>query len=223
MANPSELRQIIADVLDMPIATLISFDRLLSEAGLRSKAGKGRGAAKMKPRDSAHLLTAIMASPQVRDAVQSVERYAATRLHKTTSTPGAYAGCGILEFESLPKEHSFLDALEALIVWIACGASRASGGPANPLGAGVPIIEVMATTPSTIGDIRISGIGSSVLAVRYTLPSPWADGAAGKEKIKELGKLKAIIRERAARSDLEQFRRITGRTLFQVGEVLAND
>ena len=78
MATPGQLVQVMSDVLGISKATVIPYDRVLSENGLRSKGGRGTSAAQVNSRDAANLLMALAASPifglSVKDAVRIASR-----------------------------------------------------------------------------------------------------------------------------------------------------
>src|SRR5258705_11448956 len=63
MATPGQLVKCIAEALGIPEPTVVQYDRLLSENGMRSKGGRGTSAAKVTAVDAANLLIAIMESP----------------------------------------------------------------------------------------------------------------------------------------------------------------
>jgi hypothetical protein len=106
MAMPGELIKLMGAVTEVPEATVTQHDRTLFLAGLRTRGGRGTSAAKVTARDAANLLTAVLASEQVKDSAETVLRYAAALEQHKFKLP-------ILD--TLPEEHSFIDALEALI------------------------------------------------------------------------------------------------------------
>src|SRR5437879_767081 len=103
----------VSDLLGISESTIVQHDRNLVVAGLRSKSGRGTSAARMTPRDAAHLLVAVLSSHHVKDSAQTVRRYSETRLHKTQSE--GYADSSVAALMNLQPGHSFVDALEALI------------------------------------------------------------------------------------------------------------
>lgn len=224
MAGPPELVKTMAEALGMPAATLTVYDRCLSEAGLRSKHGRGRGTSTVTARDAAHLLTAVLASPLVKDSVHSVERYAATRARRSEAG-GGFEALGIAELAALTARSSFVDGLEALFAAVASGSLRAALGLPKqdadlPLIQVAPLITVMATTPSTIGEIRLGGVKRKTAAVLYALPDPDRDvGTDGRSA----QTFEAVVERYRADTDLEQQRRVSTRTIIRVGELLAND
>ena len=223
MAGPRELVELIAEAVGIPATTLTVYDRTLLEAGLRSKRGRGRGAAEVTPRDAAHLLTAILASPMVKDSVQSVERYGATKPRQALDDGGGFASLSIPELTALTAQSSFLDALEALIASIASGSLREAlalpkADADLPLLEVAPLISVMATTPATIGEIRLGGVRRKTAAVLYALPGP--ANTNDPDAPDTAGFAAAVDRYRTD-TDLEQQRRLTARTIIRVGELLA--
>lgn len=223
MASPGALVETMAAAVGLPRATLVSHDRLLSEAGLRTKSGRGRGAAKVTPRDAAHLLTAVLASAEVRDSVHSVQRYAESRARQDAGQAGGFARSGIPELATLPADCSFLDALEHLIAAAAHGSLRGAMQPdrLEPAAdaAAVPSIEILAETPGTIAEIRVVGDGRTA-SVIFTLPGPAAAAQAAAHPGAPSSDA-AIARLRLDR-DLVQQRRVSAHTLAQLGALLAD-
>jgi hypothetical protein len=77
MATPGKLRDVVADALGFT-GQLPMIDvhlRNLREAGLLSKAKRGRGAAEVEPTDAANMLIAVAGSAYVKDSVSAVEKY----------------------------------------------------------------------------------------------------------------------------------------------------
>lgn len=223
MAGPPDLLDVVAEAVGIPVPTLVVYDRALLEAGLRSKHGRGRAAANVTARDAAHLLTAILASPMVKDSVQSVERYAATKPRQKLGDGGGFEALQIPELSALTGESSFLDALEALIASVASGSLRDAlalpkADAERPLLDVAPLITVMATTPATIGEIRLGGVRRKTAAVLYALPVPARTDEAEDQAAAQFA---AIVGRYRANTDLEQQRRIATRTIVRVGELLA--
>lgn len=210
MATPGKFVSVVADALGIPQATVVLHDRYLVTAGLRTKGARGVNAPNVTERDAAHLLTAILASAEVKDSIQSIKRYQKTRPVRSASGADGFKKCGIKELARLPGRHSFLDALEALII--------AAGNASVPKDA---LIEVAALTPGTIGDIRIAGLGSRPAChVRYAEPSPWDEkkDPAPRETSAWEAKMK-----KQPQTDLEQYRRVSARTIFKLGEALTTN
>ncbi len=226
-ALPQQLVQGMAEALGTAKSTTLVHDRHLVVAGLRTKHGRGRGAARVTPRDAAHLLIAVLASAALEDSVRSVERYAATRVFATEGSLVPYAGLGLAELEALPKDHSFADALEALIASAAIGdmsaylAAEVKGTRATSLMV-APRMEVSVATPGTFGEIRIAGVKEGHAAsVQYALPTPWNRKRRKPPSGKELDSWVARVRESRGTSDWERSNRVSERTILHLAEVLA--
>lgn len=73
MTTPGQLVQGMATALGLPKETVTVFDRHLSEAGFRTKGGRGRSAARVTARDAANLLVAILMSFEIADAPKMIE------------------------------------------------------------------------------------------------------------------------------------------------------
>lgn len=209
MASPGALIKAVADVLGLPEATVFNYDRPLAVAGLRSRGGRGPSAATVTARDAAHLLTAVLASGQAKDAADTITRYATTRPHGPSSTPTGYGKSGIAELSRLPALHSFVDALEALIVSVAGGTlaealSRDAKKHKTDRHAVAPLIDIAALSPGTVGDIRLAGLpGGLTVTMRYAPPIESKRGTG-----------------KPPRSDLEQYRRISARTIITVATLI---
>lgn len=229
MASPGELVHALAEALGLPEPTLVVHDRNLASAGLRTKGGRGWAAAKVGARDAAHLLTAVLGSGQVKDSVAAVRRYGKARPQRQSSTKKLFKEIGIKELAALPSDHSFIDALEVLIQSAATGslaqwlAAEAKGTRGRPIDV-APLIEVAALTPGTVGDIRIAGVKSGLTgSVRYTVPSPWDRRHTKHPPKAEIDAWEAQVKRHRVDTDLEQYRRITARTILRVAEALASE
>jgi hypothetical protein len=228
MASPGELVKIVAISLGLPEPTVVVHDRNLVIAGLRSKGGRGRSAAAVTARDAANLLTAVLGSGLVKDSVASVERYAETRPQRATSSETLYSTIGLKDLSGLPASHSFVDGLEALIASAANGslagwlANQAKGTRARKIDV-APQIEVSALTPGTLGNIRISGINAMTADVRYALPDPWAKRRSKPPPKKEIDAWEARSRQYGVETDLEQYRRISAKTILGIAEALMDE
>jgi hypothetical protein len=119
MATPGQLVQVMADTLGISKPTVIQYDRLLAENGLRSRSGRGTSAAKVTSRDAAHLLIALAASPifgpSVRNAARNCQVYASLRNVKGVNWSKNFVSFGLPTLDDLPFRHSFGEALSALI------------------------------------------------------------------------------------------------------------
>jgi len=120
MATPGQLVHTVSDVLGVPIATVIQYDRQLAENGLRSVKGRGRGAARVTARDAAHLVIALMGAPPwvatIRSAAESCEKIRSLQSnHPDLSDPKKFRRFGLHQLSELPNRHLFVDAIAALI------------------------------------------------------------------------------------------------------------
>jgi hypothetical protein len=107
--------QLVAEVLGVPETSTASHVRNLREAGLLSKKGRGVTAAHMTTRDAARLLIATAASPNIKDSAETVTSFA--KLENRYGQPK-------IRFEryaSLNPDHSFIDALVALLDLVVAG------------------------------------------------------------------------------------------------------
>jgi len=111
MASSTQLSECVAKQLGLPDATVALHMRNIREAGLITQGGRGRSSARMTAADAAHLLIASVGSLNPKDSVEVV---------------GKYAGIGkigrwkwdadlVPKLDQLPKQHTFAEALTALI------------------------------------------------------------------------------------------------------------
>lgn len=109
----------MADVLGVPKATVIQYDRVLAENGLRSKHGRGTSAAKVAPRDVANLLIAVGASyalgSSAKDAAETCRTFSALVSVGPAVVQTDASKFGLGKLAALPEGHSFGDALTTLI------------------------------------------------------------------------------------------------------------
>lgn len=215
MATPGELVRTVAEALGVPEATVVVHDRNLATGGLRTKSGRGWSAARVTARDAAHLLVAILATAQVKDSVEAVERYRRARPLPSAGRGAAYAGTGVPELEQLPPDHSFVDAIEALI-GAACrgdlgaSASSSSGRAKGGKDRRSLQVAVSAAIPGTLAEINIEG-GRMQRSIRYGAREPRRRSAA----------LRSASQALPATGDLEQLRRFSEKTILRVATLLA--
>ncbi|MBA8851379.1 hypothetical protein FHW20_002314 [Ochrobactrum intermedium] len=81
MASPKELVQIVSDEMGIPVETVTVIDRWLADAGLRTKALRGRGITPMSYQDAANLIIAAAHNVNPKDAVDVVQKYRALPAH----------------------------------------------------------------------------------------------------------------------------------------------
>jgi hypothetical protein len=130
MATPGELVRVMADVLGISKATVVQYDRVLSEHGLRSKRGRGTSAAEVTSADAANLLISLAASASSgaapKDAVNVCRKFGSFVAVPLYHWPGICSAVGLSLLSKLPPEHSLRMALAALIDSAAKGELRRS-------------------------------------------------------------------------------------------------
>jgi hypothetical protein len=227
MASPGQLVEALTEVLRLPRTTPLVHDRHLVVAGLRSKHGRGRGAAKVTPGDAARLLVAIIGSATLEDSVRTVERYAATRVAASESGGSPYARLGIAELEALPKDHSLIDAVEAVIASASTGSlarmmDEWRKGTRATRAMVAPLIDVSVLVVGTLGGLRIAGLdGGRTAAVRYALPSAISRKGGKRSSGRELDAWAAAARASRGDSDYERSGRVSERTILRLADLLA--
>lgn len=138
MATPGQMVKKVSETLGVPEATVTVYDRALAEAGYRSKGGRGRSAAKMTAVDVANLLIAVAGTSVAKDAVQAVAEYSClpsrdaevnaridNQSYQSNGNAPSYwnlKAFPITSLQCLPPNHSFRDALVALILSAADGS-----------------------------------------------------------------------------------------------------
>jgi hypothetical protein len=122
---PGQLIATMADVLDLPEATVFQFDRSLVAAGIRKTHGRGRSARSVTTEDAANLLIAIAAAPISGSAIKDSAQYC--------KLFGALPASNGLQLENwpktlrsrylteLPEGHELRHAIAALISAAAVG------------------------------------------------------------------------------------------------------
>ena len=131
MATPGQLVNILADVLGISKASVVQYDRLLAENGLRSKRGRGTSAAKVTCVDAANLLITLAASASSgaapKDAVNVCRKFGSFAAVPIEDWQASCSKLGLGLLSKLPQEHSLRTALAALIEAAAKGEpSRSS-------------------------------------------------------------------------------------------------
>lgn len=235
MASPGEMVKRIAETLGVPEASVTLHDRNLADAGLRTKGGRGRSAAKMSACDAANLLMAVAGSSMVKDAVQTVEAYANLparngefsfdseehRLGFEGSEPRCWhlAGFPIAALQELTADHTFKDALSALISAAASGSLQETIDklPTEMVGEHrIPNlwrIEVILWGPYPQSAIRIFARGFSEKHSYSLIP----------DDMDALMKWSRDLESSSQSSgDLKQTREFSAKTILAVGDLLKN-
>jgi hypothetical protein len=222
VASPGELVRKLSELLGIAERTIVLHDRNLVVAGLRSKGGRGNSAARMAARDAAHLLVAVLGSSHVKDSAETVRRYKETRFLKSAS--GGYDANTIAALRNLPPDHSFVDAVETLIAAAADGSLEtamevyASEIEGEKIGYEA-IIEITVQTPWQLGDISIRGGGASGHG-RYGLPNPYDQHLHPPSE--EVDAWKQKVKDYYVESDLTQYRKVTAKTILELGQILCS-
>jgi hypothetical protein len=110
--TPGELVKAVSIALDIPEETVVQHDRNLAVAGLRTMGGRGRSAPSVTHRDAARLVASILGSVRVKDSASVVGRLDQV---KVLSKRKEYALLPFPRVLELPENHSFIDALTAII------------------------------------------------------------------------------------------------------------
>jgi hypothetical protein len=196
----------MAEALGIPAETVTNYDRVLSENGMRSKSGRGRGSAKVTAGDAANLLIAIMGSPiagaSVKEAANSCRTYGSLPVVGYDLGTHNFAKVGLKMLDDLSKKHTLRDGITALIDSAARGEHFLKRGAK-----------------------RYQHTMDSLCSVRLVGPRPWAviyaDSSIGegKEFARRTYFDYPIIR--GSDKDLHQDRRITYRTIRILGSLLS--
>ena len=129
MATPGQLVKCIAEALNIPEPSVVQYDRLLAESGLRSKGGRGTSAAKVTAVDAANLLIAIMGSPvigaSIKPAIEVCRTYGRLPLKVGGNSENlkTFRTLGLTTISKLPTSHTLRDGIAALIEGASVGES----------------------------------------------------------------------------------------------------
>jgi DNA-binding transcriptional ArsR family regulator len=177
MASPGELVQVTAHSLGIEEGTVASHYRALREAGLVTKAGRGPSAPAMTPADAAALLISVASGGLAKDGVHTIERYGA--LSPTLQTWNSHTddepdrgqapiGAGgwapkvlrLPRLVALGRDHSFRDALTALIASVVDGTlvHRSFGGRSRH----AVIIRLSSPVPEVVISANVRGINETL-------------------------------------------------------------
>lgn len=170
--TPGQLVTTVAEVTGVPRPTVSVIDRQLSEAGLRSKGGRGLSAAAMTPTDAANLLIAVSVARSDLSGVDAAAKYrggvfqsyAHDMEGEFPRPPGNWSlDWGPRPVFDLKPYHSFGDLLDHLV------ALSMQGELINRLVAGAEFALANAKSPEGIGvDVNVGfddwGVGVLVVA-----------------------------------------------------------
>lgn len=234
MASPGELVKAVAQVLGVPEPTVVVHDRNLAIAGLRTVGGRGRSAAKMRPRDGASLLTVVAASPKVNDTVETLQAYGNltvgsgrffARDDDSQDAEGStdqdkrwnLGSLKIPELQNLPPDHTFLDALTALL------EASANETLSEAIKSMVYASDLHPIFYSSLVEVTFRGPLPRV-EIHLTLPEfSEVKSYGGPELNDQTSPLDDIIKEetaRAERGDLKHTSTFTLKTILELGKLL---
>jgi hypothetical protein len=217
MASPGELVRTFSELFGLAEPTIVLHDRNLAVAGLRSKSGRGNSAARMTARDAAHLLVAVLGSTHVKDSAETVRRYWKASFRKNASS--GYDESTITALRDLPRDHSFVDAVEALFAAAADGSlERAMYNSIGEFGF-PPMIEITAQTPGELGDILIQG-GDTSGHGRYGLPDALEYYQKSSLTMEDVDLFNEKFKDHFPVSDLLQYRKVSAKTIVGIGRLL---
>lgn len=232
MASPGEMVKRVAEVLGAPEATVTVHDRNLAAAGLRTKGGRGKSAAKMTAGDVANLLLAVAGSSMVKDTVQTVEDFADLparggeksgevngKIQHHGNAPDVWelADFPVNSLKKLPSGHTLKDALVALIEAAADGSLSAAieGLPRKEVqGHKIPNpfrIEVTLFGPYPQATVRIY---CNTFSEKHSYSKIPTDMEALTKWSKELEA------DPQFQGDLKQIREFSSKTLMAMGDLL---
>jgi hypothetical protein len=231
LASPGELINLASRLLGVPNATIAGHDRNLSAANLRSKSGRGTSAAKVTPRDAAYLLTAVLGSAKIKETLPVMRRYEATRVEETKiqsmgaatwSSPGwGWQSFNVPEMASLPPNHSFLQAFEALIASASSRSlDRVFQDAEDYEEDDLPEAFVEVQYPVARAGIRITGGNLDGRTVVYGIHCE-GSSSPGERRRKWRALWKELYSDLPADGDLKQRREISSKTIFAIGRKLA--
>jgi hypothetical protein len=210
MATPGMLVKVMAETLGIPTPTVILFDRVLAENGLRSKSGRGNSAAQVTERDAANLLIALMAAPvqgaAVRDAAVICQTYGQLTIRDLASQAKEFAKYGLHSIKKFTGEVHFSQAVSALI------REAADGGEFRYR-----------------GRVKSSWDNDRPFNITVQGPSPWVRFQVQRPADEPSGPALFFVDRLAARKppyerpDMWQARHVTYRTIRALGVLIAGD
>ncbi len=115
MATPGQLISKLSDVLTIPERTVTVYDRVLREAGLLSKAGRGRGSVHRSPLDTARLLIALLSTSAPARAAKAVRDFGALECRKLSIANPDKLDLSKLCGKQFKRVHTLEDAISAII------------------------------------------------------------------------------------------------------------
>lgn len=210
-ATPGQLKAKVAELFRLPANAVDYPWRVLREAGLVTKGGRGPSAAKVTATDAALLLIAVAGPLPAADVVTAVRRYADLPIQ---AWPGEAVESPVA-LTDVAEAKTFLDALSGLIVSAADGSlaafrdSIARNPDLDPRIPGYFELEVTLFGAFPQAGFRAYGGGGGQFKRHFTdLPTEmdmlrvWKPSEPGDD------------------SDLRTVNRFTGRTIWALGELI---
>ncbi|WOI55116.1 hypothetical protein [Palleronia sp. LCG004] len=177
MASPGELQKKVAVTLGIDDVEAATTWRVLREAGLVTKGGRGRSAARVTHRDAATLIYAICGSTMIKEAPAFINRATSSRgfnhyltdwapVAKYDFNPGEdpespkweLRGLDVPSVKLLPSAHSALDVLEGFLLW--GGEAQFADEVVKPSETSVKRLFVSFELPDEITRFRVSGVNA---------------------------------------------------------------
>lgn len=208
MATPGDLIRTIAAVTGIPEATVVVYDRSLLDAGLRTKGGRGRSAAKMTALDCARDLLAVMGGVPAH-AAEFVSEYGQL---KTGYDPMGEQASHLL---GIDFPHTLEEAVAALIGKFADKS----------------INEIISDYKSTVGLLgKASGANEKYIILTVNMPIKYASLSFSFRKptdSSENMEIDFIYHEEgnvlsSLSCDLKTKRTVSGKTFRILGDILSN-
>lgn len=135
-ATPGQLFERVADAFAMPIVQVKQMDRFLADAGLRTMTGgRGRNAPKVKSLDGSNLMIAAATSRNIKDAAEMARTFGQLPISPNQEGSAVDDRLTLPKIDSLSKDHTFAEALAALIDSVRTGEfddAIAARGEADP-------------------------------------------------------------------------------------------
>jgi len=226
MASPGELIDVVSDVLGVPKAMVVNYDRALAAEGLRTKSGRGTSAAAMTSSDAANILTAVAASSLAKDAANCVKTYGALPARygevsiakdgqdpiRDFNAPAIWnlSGVNLPSLQDLDDQHTFHDALAGFISASIDGSLHKAIAKISFFRKDVPVgpwdinVRVWGTFPQAM--IRIHGINFDECHSYSVMP-------VGQD-------LDRWEFPHADHGDLKQYREFSAKTILAIGDLL---
>jgi hypothetical protein len=125
MARPSELIAVIAEATGIGVPTVREQARVIRHAGYMTKEKGGRGPGAMTHRDATNLLIAVAGTSVVRESDLPVEHHS---MLQSQNGRWKLQFAPIGEMVALKSDHTFGDAIEALLRSASSGSFQKAGG-----------------------------------------------------------------------------------------------